>query len=165
MRKKSHVFIFQKKNHSLLVKNHLKRTKMSVYNSVINELVSAYFTEYSIFFMTNAFDKVVTELWKTGMLTKSDFKNHPSELTKVILALLLTVLVEHGQLADYRRYIGESGQMTGTLCDIANFPEYCPKLGQIMDYNKWTHHILYIISLLRNNQMFDFHSGGPVSYE
>ena len=115
--------------------------------------------------MTNAFDKVVTELWKTGMLTKSDFQNHPSELTKVILALLLTVLVEHGQLADYRRYIGESGQMTGTLCDIANFPEYCPKLGQIMDYNKWTHHILYIISLLRNNQMFDFHSGGPVSYE
>jgi hypothetical protein len=127
------------------------------YSETIDELINAYFTEFSIFYLTNAFDKVVTDLWTNKLLVKSDAENHPSELTKIVLALLLTILVEHGQLSDYRRYIGQGGQITGTICDIANFPEYCPKLGQSNDYRKWTHLILYLISILRANLMFDLY--------
>ena len=125
-----------------------------VYNDVMGELVAAYFTEYSIFYLTNAFDKVMTDLRKNNLLSQSDHKNHLGELTRIVLALLLTVLLEHGQVVNHHRYAAEGS----TLCNISNFPQYCLKLGIANDYAKWTHLILYLISILRTHQMFDFYT-------
>jgi len=132
----------------------------NVYDLAVQELLTAYFSEYSITSLSRAFDRIMTDFSRREILTTktSDFPEKfvkyllAQELVKYLLAFLLTTLVEHGQMVDTGRYIGTAGKITSSICEMHFFKIFCQKLGQHHDFQKWTFLILYLISALRQGK-------------
>lgn len=112
---------------------------------VLKDLLSAYFSEYAIFTLGTSFDKLFSAV--TSPSNKESA--HSTQLLKLILSLLMTTLVEHGQLNEVNRYVGNNSSQFGMTCSIPNFTTFCAKLGRPSDYTVWTHMILYLTNILR----------------
>lgn len=118
---------------------------------IIHELVDSYFTEYSINSLTMTFDKCLREIiMRLDSITATD---HSSQIIKIVMAFLLSTLVEHGEMSDFRRYTMFTAQETiAKLCYIPGFPSFCQNLGGPDDYLNWTHMMLYLIQAIRSGK-------------
>lgn len=123
----------------------------AVHDATVKELVRAYFSSYPITSLTYAFDKIIS-YYDSQDLLKKNIRDQPGEMVKYLLALLLTTLAEHGQVEQSERYTGDAGKITAGVCNLDSFQTYCSRLGQPEDYVRYTHMILYLISVIRDEK-------------
>ena len=126
-------------------------TDVVLYDAAVKELLNAYFSEYAISSLVRSFDRVVTVLNSRNLLQKN-WKDQQGEMVKYLLAFLITLLVEHGQMDNLQRYVGNAGIITASVCNLENFQSFCSRLGRHEDYLVWTHMILYMISVFREER-------------
>ena len=130
-----------------------------VYDAGVREFMNAYFSEYSITSLARAFDRVLGEFSRRGLMSGKNHLDHPQEIVKLLLALLLHTLVEYGQMEEVWRYSGAANAITSSVCNIDNYELYCERLSDNHDFITWTHMILFIISIFRQEHMISVHRG------
>lgn len=112
--------------------------------------------------LVSVFRKTLQELTDDQSYWSQQNRNdHAFQCVQLLMVLVMSLLVEHGELGDLERTTSEGIKNSlGKLCEMEYNQNLCPSLSVTDDYVRWTHLILYYITCLRAEKFpyFDHHN-------
>lgn len=117
-----------------------------IYEAVLGQMLSAYFTAVPMQALSREYDKVYSTLATTEAQTLTPIDRVKRKVIKMLLAFTWVTLTEYDKL---RAWTESHPRAAQTICDIDGFTEFCTKLGRPENFMAWTHLVLTTNGYLR----------------